>query len=125
MHDLEKTAREHDQGGSSEDREAQNDTRLETGLSRPSNLPSAPPPCFALARFAGQVRIARSRMPFEALAKKGCLRPHRKARKNRTGTQRCATSNCLRASDLLPGNWITGRWRFLLRFPWLGRSGRP
>ena len=43
MSDLEKTAREHDQEGSSEDREAQNDTRLETGLSGQKPIPSAPP----------------------------------------------------------------------------------
>ena len=61
----------HGEEGPSGDREAQNDTRLETGLSGQKPIPSAPPSCFALARFAGQVPIARSRMPFEALAKKG------------------------------------------------------
>ena len=43
MHDLEKTAREHDQEGSSEDREACNHGSRENALSGPGAVPSAPP----------------------------------------------------------------------------------
>ena len=43
MDDLERTAREHDQEGSSEDREAQNHGAVKNGLSGPPHFPSAPP----------------------------------------------------------------------------------
>ena len=43
MSDLEKTAREHDQEGSSEDREACNHGSRENALSGPGAVPSAPP----------------------------------------------------------------------------------
>jgi len=46
----------HGEEGPSGDREAQNHGAVKNGLSGPPHFPSAPPSCFALARFAGQVR---------------------------------------------------------------------
>ena len=46
----------HGEEGPSGDRQDKNHGAVKNGLSDPSNFPSAPPSCFALARFAGQVR---------------------------------------------------------------------